>query len=588
MQIEFIFNEIKDVSKLYSEDEVYLGTEYCKTIMELLKTELRELKEWKYFGQTGRLGNEEYLISTSTNNYTVTFTIDSHDSKNKIQLMVSIMSTSTLNGDEYDSFLEKLKITIKDILIKEWKMCTWIVDEQSEYLGMQLYPIIFKIENKMRAFVNKVLTFNFGINWTSLNGFDFIVNSQKQNGPNFKREVPDFNNINDILISTTAESLVKILTKTKIYKDTLSINESNYQYFHKLISNNNKDKMFTAICDLREIKKDLWSDVFSEFFDSADELKKHLSYFIKNRNHIAHNKLMTKKAYEKMLEDFQRIEHIFQQANDNFSHKEPSDELIMTLEAIQEENDIEHEYEQNYLYSRIKAETDVGVRFSNEILDLFEEMLLDFYEMLEDSEYFNYAINISPFNYVRITTDKQKLFSVISNADELYNFSIYATFDINDGMGLDSYMNLSAEKSDTTIILETSILYCNGEAHEDPLEGYIVPDMDSFVETDKFQMFIDEIKDFINNDMNPLKGEVETMKFLASKDGGNSPVADFYCCNCNEELVSLNDDLYQYGHCINCGEDNDPMECIKCGSMFPSSEGGLELCGNCYDRFVNE
>lgn len=594
MQIEFIFNEMKDINKLYSYKttilnnfgcetivEDYLGTGYCNTIIESLKLQTVGLKS-EYIGQTDLIGNEEYLLSNTSNNYKVTFTIDSYDSKKKIQLIVCIIPLA--NENEYDIYLEKLKFEIKNILIKDWKLCTWIVDEQSEYLGTQLYPKIFKIENKMRAFVNKVLVYNFGVNWTSLIGFEFIVNSHKQNSLNFKREVPEFNNINDILVSTTAETLVKILTKTKIYEDTINIGEDNSRFFHELISTNDKEKTFTAICNLRKTKKKLWEDVFCEYFDSYDETVKYLSTFIKNRNHIAHNKLMTKNASEKMSEDSQIIENIFDLANEKFILKEPSNEITMTLDAIQEEK----EMEQKSIYDRIIAETDVGLRFSVDILVLFEEMLLDFYEMLDDSEYFNYAINISPFNYLSDTTEKQKVFSVRSNVDDLFDFSIFAAFDINEGMGLDSHMNLWAEKSDSTIILETSILYCNGEAHEDPMEGYIVPDCDSFVETDKFQIFMDDIKDYINNDMNPLKGEVETMKYMSIKDGGNSPVANFSCWNCNKELVSLNDNLYQYGYCINCGEDNDPKECIKCESIVPSDEGGLDLCENCYARFINE
>ncbi len=63
-------------------------------------------------------------------------------------------------------------VYLKELLLKDWEVCTWIMDEQSEYLGMQLYPLIFKAENKMRAFINKVMTHNFGIKWMELRGLE--------------------------------------------------------------------------------------------------------------------------------------------------------------------------------------------------------------------------------------------------------------------------------------------------------------------------------------------------------------------------------------------------------------------------------
>ena len=82
-------------------------------------------------------------------------------------------------------------------------MCTWIIDEQSECLGMQLYPLIFKTENKMRAFINKVLTYKLGVKWIDSIGVESIKRNYNKNKVEFKRNVPEFNNINDILISLT-------------------------------------------------------------------------------------------------------------------------------------------------------------------------------------------------------------------------------------------------------------------------------------------------------------------------------------------------------------------------------------------------
>lgn len=48
-------------------------------------------------------------------------------------------------------------------------------------------------------------------------------------------------------------------------------------------------------------------------------------------------------------------------------------------------------------------------------------------------------------------------------------------------MGEDSYLNIWLEKGDKTILLETTIQYHNGEAHEDLMEHYYVPESISFL-----------------------------------------------------------------------------------------------------------
>lgn len=73
-----------------------------------------------------------------------------------------------------------LILSLDEILLRDWEMCTWIIDEQSEYLGMELYPLIFKTENKMRAFINKVLLYKFGIKWMELIGLENIINGYKK------------------------------------------------------------------------------------------------------------------------------------------------------------------------------------------------------------------------------------------------------------------------------------------------------------------------------------------------------------------------------------------------------------------------
>jgi hypothetical protein len=84
-----------------------------------------------------------------------------------------------------------------------------------------------------------------------------------------------------------------------------------------------------------------------------------------------------------------------------------------------------------------------------------------------------------------------------------------------------------------TKILETKVMYHNGEAHEDTMECYYIPDSESYFENRSLKSFIDDLKSYISDDMNTIKTEVINLSYLAVKDGESLPVADFPCWNSN-------------------------------------------------------
>jgi len=239
-------NSIKDIKLLYIKkeeyseewintvtDETYQGTNYCKSIILQLEEKLSEIKNIVYKGQTFRIANEQYLIETTHGNYEVSFTIDTFDDRTQTQLAINILSFAP--RDNYDVFLENFKIYLKKLLLKDWDMCTWVVDEQFEHLGMQLYPLIFKTENKIRGFVNRVLTHKFGTKWMNMHGLEDIIKGRQRSYLDFKRKVPEFNNINDFLICSTAESLVKLMKNSKIYENEITFTDSESLRIHEML-----------------------------------------------------------------------------------------------------------------------------------------------------------------------------------------------------------------------------------------------------------------------------------------------------------------------------------------------------------------
>ena len=119
MTIEFMFNNIKNIEliylieEMYDEDfgdsikeEQYLGTDYCKNIMNKLQAHFSEIKNCIYKGQTERIAHEEYNVEVAGVIYSVSFTIDTFNDKAQTQLGIYIFSPTDTN--EYDIFLEKL------------------------------------------------------------------------------------------------------------------------------------------------------------------------------------------------------------------------------------------------------------------------------------------------------------------------------------------------------------------------------------------------------------------------------------------------------------------------------------------------
>lgn len=270
---------------------------------------------------------------------------------------------------------------------------------------------------------------------------------------------------------------------------------------------------------------------------------------------------------------------MFSSADEKHSQEEPSQELTETWQAEQEEIEAEKEY----IQSRIKDETGIDILYDNEIFDLFAEKIFELYAEIEDSEYFNCTINLGKLNKIELG-NKQSLFTVNSNVRKDFSFTVCSEMEISDGMDEDSYINLWIEKFDKSVMLNTEIIYHNGAAHEDGIECYYIPDSESYFESDLFNDFISELKNYIQNEMNPLKAEVDSRLYLHITEGQTKPVSDFPCWNCNQNYISIDDELYPFGHCINCGEENEILTCVVCGEIYSCDEGSGSLCGYCYDK----
>lgn len=120
----------------------------------------------------------------------------------------------------YDIFLEKIKLCIKNSMMRDWYKCVWMSDNQSLWLSKEVYSEIYMAENELRAFVNKVMIENFGSKWHDKPEFSKLGASIELNAGNVKRSVPNFANIEVNLYTATLETLIDTV-KSDIYTDTM-------------------------------------------------------------------------------------------------------------------------------------------------------------------------------------------------------------------------------------------------------------------------------------------------------------------------------------------------------------------------------
>ena len=102
--------------------------------------------------------------------------------------------------------------------------------------------------------------------------------------------------------------------------------------------------------------------------------------------------------------------------------------------------------------------------------------------------------------------------------------------------------------------------YHNGSGFENIEEGGIIePVSESELDESEMEELFDALKTSIE-ELNPYIAMKESLEYSAAKSGEASPIADFPCWECGESGVSLNEDLYKFGHCCYCGTDNEVLE----------------------------
>lgn len=582
MTISFVMNDLKDMKLLYSctvensqeygtiTAEYYNGKQYCENIVNELQKAF-EREKCQYIGSYERIGNETYLLTDCEDlEYTLSFDVDTYE-RSLAQLTVKI---TTANSDNYNHRLEKIKIRLKNILLNDWNTCTWLEDEQALMLCNEIYARVFTIENQLRAFVSKVLIHHCGTNWLNQFGLEKYADSVSGLNERFVNRVPEFDNINADFFSMTLETLVEIMFKGVVYQNIITLSREDY----KEIQKKKKIKPFIEnipnyLDSKRTVEMSIWIDLFRPLINDEEKFRSAIHNFIESRNHIAHSKILSWSAYRVILEEFTELEEMLQKADEEFNTAEMSDQIQMTVELEQEEND----YDKEYYRDRLAGETGMEILEEHEIADKFAFTLHELYNEIYQHYHFDVGYKISEF----ADQENAASFTVTCAAvdDGSAEISVRAEYFIDDNLGEDSTCRISAQNAQGEELAAAEIIFHNGNGFENE-DGLMEATDSTEFDTNELDEFKQDLYAAIDT-LNPYEAKLNSLAYECK--GSIRYVAEYECEQCGNLSVSINEDFLPIGKCYRCGLVNEMTLCARCGQLVPDEYIQHNLCPSCAD-----
>lgn len=582
MTIKFSMDRIRNMNLIYTwtpihsdefdcdgEEECYHGVDYCKQAV----TDTINALNWgtqEYLGSQERIANEVFKVTSPEGiDYQIEFAINTYERK-AARLECTITAPET---ESFDQRLEELKIALKNRLILDWEVCTWLVDMQSAQLCKEAYEKAFIIENNLRAFASKVLIHFLGIDWLNSTGLEKEAESVKCLKEKFIQRVPEFDNINADFLSMTLETLVGVIFEGKIYNDNVVLNKSQYAKVWEIAKKNGTGNSIAEfIKSKRTVEKRIWDDLFVPYIDEQEKFKKAVHNFIEDRNHVAHSKVLSWNSYRIILSDFDKMDGFIRQADSKFDREETSDEVLDTWNALQEEERNEREYYRE----RIASETGIDVLDEDDIRNWFDNVLHDLFSDVYQQYHLDVCYEISDFQ----TTDNGICFTVTSPVmeDSSLRVDVFSEYVIDDELGEDSTCTIECKDGTGKTICSAEIHFHNGNGYEGE-EGVMEASEDSEYDFSELNDLRDELFEYIDEKLNPYPEKLDA--YVYENKGDNAWTADFACSQCGKFGVSINEEFLPIGRCCYCGWDNELEKCERCGQLVSVDDMENGFCPSC-------
>lgn len=588
MKIKFSMDGINNLDLLYTwtklevmgiecQEEHYHGTDYCKAVIDNVVKGMPDITEDSYLEQRERIANETFELKSGDIIYSISFAINTYDGKSA-RIECSIV---TDDSGEYDKNLEMLKILLKDRLLQDWRVCTWLIDEQSESLCREAYQKAYHVENNLRAFASKVLIHFLGVNWIDSYGFEKIAESVKNLKRKFTQRVPEFDNINADFLSMTIETLVKIMFKGVIYEENNIVLERNkhIEIQRRAARKNSAESILDFLKSNLTVRKRIWEDLFVPYIDSSDGFQKIVHSFIEDRNHVAHSKVLSWRAYQIIIDEFQELDNVIAKADEKYEKEEASDEVLATWDA---EDDMRREQEElkadeeAYYRDRLASETGMDILDDDGILDWFDEVVHGLYDSIYQHYHLDSGFEISDF---LVPSEDGLAFSVqcLAVADGTAIVEVVTDYNVDSDLGETSTCNVTCKNSEGEELFKAEIRFHNGSGFENS-DGLMEPDDSTEYDDSEIEEFKDNLIDAINH-LNPYPAILGGLEYESK--GCDTFVADFPCEQCRKFGVSVNKVFLPIGRCCYCGYENELDTCDRCGQLFNAYELENGFCSNC-------
>ena len=325
----------------------------------------------------------------------------------------------------------------------------------------------------------------------------------------------------------------------------------------------------------------MWEDCFKTYL--SDDFRKNFRIFEKNRNHIAHNKMIDRQAYESILNSIDLVHIEIIEALQKFHNNVISRELE---EVIDREKQFEQDESENDFEEIMESEAGVEIRQNDEIYELFEQALIEFHQDIEEALRFRNDIEVSDFRGLDINMGEQELFEISYKIDNTVA-SVSCSIDLNDSQGGTSQMTLKLKYDNDS--QEFSINYVNGEVYYNDDQGYYMPEIEDEFDYKSLEEAKECIIEYINEKFENLREKVDNAMYRIIKDGGLSPVFETTCSDCGESYICIDEDFAPIGVCLNCGAENDINKCSACNELYdPYLGGDRDYCSYCLSKISGE
>ena len=455
------------------------------------------------------------------------------------------------------------------------------MDKDSEMLSIELYPSIYRVENLARQLINEIMTKEYGIEWWEVYVPIYIKKKHRARMSGYKSTVPGFTNVNERLMSIDIGDLISIFTLKE--KKWVPVFDGEINHFLNGHSEMKLEKVREKLVEQMETTRDLWTEQFSKYL--SNDFIEYLKEFELNRNHVVHNKLIDRTAYISILRSIQKVE---KELKDGL-HK-VSETVISTEQrkAIAEQVEMERKEQEAALYDIMESEAGVKIRSVEEIIELYDEHLYEFYTEFQSNLRFRNDIEIGDYQNISSSEDTGVLFEVKYKIDDETAEVSYGLESIIDSQGEESTVNISIRIGNENY--SKSVRYINGEVSFNSYQGNYMPEtQDEFSMLD-LEELMEGLVEFIDEHFENKREKIDSEMYSIIKDGGSSPVADISCWGCGEEYICIDENYGVFGQCLSCGEMINISVCDRCGCHFEGepSEDELNFCENCLDHFENE